>query len=94
MSDVSDPELPHNFRTVEETGWNSERNVGSAGAVSEVDAEATVIGAAARVSGKLCRKLAFSNGAVCAALATAVVVGAPPTAAIALRDACELAAAV
>ena len=38
--------------------------------MSEVDdAEATVIGAAAaRVSGKLCRKLAFSNGAVCAAL--------------------------
>ena len=57
------------------------------------DPEAVVTGAAARVSGKLCRKAAFSTeGAACAALATAMVEGTPPTAAIALRAACELAA--
>jgi hypothetical protein len=54
------------------------------------DAGAVATGAAARVSGKLCRKAAFS--AEGAALATAVVEGTPPTAAIALRAACELAA--
>ena len=50
-----------------------------------------MIDAAARVSGKLCRKAAFSIDG--AALARAVVEGIPPTDAIALRVACELAAA-
>ena len=59
-AEVSDEELPHRARTVEETGcafasaWNSEWNTGAPGEVSvAADADAILTGATVRVSGKV-----------------------------------------
>ena len=104
-TDVSDDASPHNSWIAGETGWvrspaawNSERNGGRVGAdalavlVAVVfDADA-IVTAGAAVTGKLDRKDAFWSGEVCAALATAVVAGMPPVAAIALSVAGEPAA--
>lgn len=59
-AEVSDEELPHRARTVEETGcafasaWNSEWNTGAPGEVSvAADADAIVIGVTVRASGNV-----------------------------------------
>jgi hypothetical protein len=98
-TDVSDDALPHNSWIAGETGWlrspawNSERNAGRVGADALVVFAADAIVTGVAVTGKLDRKAALSIGAgVCAELATAVLAGMPPAAAIALSVADEPAA--
>jgi len=60
-TEVSDEELPHSARTVDETGcafssaWNSERKAGAPGSEVPVaaEADATVIGVTVRASGNV-----------------------------------------
>ena len=100
-TDVNDEPLPHNSCTAGEIGcvrspaWNSERKIGSGCADAVCDVAAT--GVTARAFGKLERYAALSiAGAAWATwVALATVTGrgmSPPTAAIAVRVACEPAA--
>ena len=99
-SAVNEAASPHNLWITGEIGcdrspaWNSERKLVLPAVEPSVvdDACATVTGVVVAVFGKLDKKAALST-LTGAALATAVVAGVSPTAAIAVRVADELEAA-